>query len=66
LTLPRDSLVGLGNALYLIFKFAVAHRQSFDNDICAIRHIQATRARKKQTLTNFEAVFGHHAPPLLK
>src|SRR6516225_2803890 len=59
LTLAYDSLVGLGDALYLIFKFAVAHRQSFDDDICAVRLVQATRFRKKQTLTNLEVVFWH-------
>jgi len=37
------------NALYLIFKFAVAHRQSFDDDMRALPHIQACR---KQTRTN--------------
>ena len=66
LTLAHDSLVRLGDALYLIFKFASAHRQSFDDDIRAVRHIQATRVRNKQTLTNLEVVFGHYAPPLHK
>jgi hypothetical protein len=59
LTLAHDSLVGLGDALYLILKFAGAHRQSFDDDICTVRLVQATRFRKKQTLTNLEVVFGH-------
>ena len=59
LTLAHDSLVGLSDALYLILKLAGAHRQSFDDDICAVRHVQATRFRKKQTLTNLEVVFGH-------
>ena len=44
------------NALYLIFKFGVAHRQSFDDDIRALPHIQACR---KQTHTNLE--FMHDA-----
>jgi hypothetical protein len=49
--------VWLTNALYLIFKFAIAHRQSFDDDIRAIRHIQA---RRKQTRTNLEFVHDTH------
>jgi hypothetical protein len=60
LTLAHYAFVSLSKALYLIFKFAVAHRQSFDDDIRAIRHIQANRARRKQTLTNLE--FVHDAP----
>src|SRR5215469_18540487 len=57
-TLADHAFVSLSNALYLIFKFAVAHWQSFDDDIRAIRHIQACR---KQTRTNLE--FVHNAPP---
>ena len=38
-TLADHAFVSLGNALYLIFKFAVAHRQSFDDDIRALPHI---------------------------
>src|SRR6516162_8300504 len=52
-TLAYHAFVWLSNALYLIFKFAVAHRQSFDDDIRATRHIQACR---KQTRTNLEFV----------
>ena len=37
-TLADHTFVWLSKALYLIFKFAVAHRQSFDDDIRAIRH----------------------------
>src|SRR6516164_11396416 len=59
-TLADDVFVWLTNALYLIFKFALAHRQSFDDDIRAILHIQACR---KQTLTNLE--FVHNAPQQL-
>ena len=66
MTLAHDTLVGLSDALYLIFKFAVAHRQSFDDDIRAVRNIQASRASKKQTLTNLEVVLGHDTPPLHK
>src|SRR5262249_28603011 len=56
-TLADHAFVWLGKALYLIFKFAVAHRQSFDDDIRAIRHIQACR---KQTRTNLEFVHNAH------
>ena len=56
-TLADHAFVSLGNALYLIFKFAVAHRQSFDDDIRAIRHIQACG---KQTRTNLEFVHNAH------
>jgi hypothetical protein len=55
--LPDHAFVWLSKALYLIFKFAAAHRQSFDDDIRAILHIQACR---KQTRTNLE--FVHDAP----
>jgi hypothetical protein len=40
----------------LIFEFPVTHRQSFDDDIRAIRHIQAW----KQTRTNLEFVHNAH------
>ena len=56
-TLADHVFVWLTNALYLIFKFAAAHRQSFDDDIGAIRHIQA---RRKQTRTNLEFVHDIH------
>src|SRR5262249_18557680 len=56
-TLADHAFVWLSKALYLIFKFAVAHRQSFDDDIRAIRHV---RARRKQTLTNLEFVHNAH------
>src|SRR6516165_10769136 len=57
-TLADHVFVWLSKALYLIFKFAVAHRQSFDDDIRAMPHIQACR---KQTRTNLE--FVHDVPP---
>src|SRR6516162_74445 len=60
-TLADHVFVWLTNALYLIFKFAAAHRQSFDDDIRAIRHIQA---RRKQTLTNLEFVHDTLPQPL--
>jgi len=56
-TLAHHAFVSLSNAPYLIFKFAVAHWQSFDDDIRAIRHIQALR---KQTRTNLEFVHNAH------
>src|SRR5215469_5043600 len=56
-TLADHAFVSLGNALYLIFKFAVAHRQSFDDDIRALLHIQACR---KQTRPNLEFVHDAH------
>jgi hypothetical protein len=36
-TRAHDALVGLGDALYLVSN-SPAHRQSFDDDICAVRH----------------------------
>jgi hypothetical protein len=35
-TLADHAFVSFSNAHYLIFKFAVAHRQSFDDDIAAV------------------------------
>jgi len=62
LTLAHDALVGLSDALYLIFKFAVALWQSFDDNIRSVRHIQTHRARRKQALADLE--FVHDVPPL--
>ena len=56
-TLADHTFVWLSNAPYLIFKFAVAHRQSFDDDIRAMRHIQLCR---KQPCTNLEFVHDAH------
>ena len=55
-TLADHAFVWLSKALYLILKFAVVHRQSFDDDIRSLPHIQACR---KQTRTNLE--FMHDA-----
>ena len=64
MTLAHDALVGLNDALYLIFKLTVALWQSFDDDIRSVWRVQSTY--KKQTLTKLEFVLGHHAPPLHK
>jgi hypothetical protein len=56
-TLADHVFVRVTNALYLIFKFAVAHRQSFYDNIRTIRHIQT---RRKQALTNLEFVHDAH------
>jgi hypothetical protein len=61
LTLAHDALVRLIDALYLIFKFAAALRQSFDYDIRSVRGVQANRARRKQPLADLEFVLGHDA-----
>ena len=58
-TLAHHAFVSLSNAPYLILKFAVAHRQSFDDDIRALPHIQACR---KQTRTNLEFMHDAHRP----
>src|SRR5215831_10457467 len=57
-TLADHAFVWLSKALYLILKFAVVHRQSFDDDIRSLPHIQACR---KQTRANLE--FVHKRPP---
>src|SRR5215472_15197467 len=57
-TLADHAFVWLSKALYLILKFAVVHRQSFDDDIRSLPHIQACR---KQTRANLE--FVHNGPP---
>ena len=50
LALAHDALVRLVDALYLIFKFAVVLRQSFDDDIRSPRYvdraIERTRTRR--------------------
>ena len=61
-TLADHAFVWLSKALYLILKFAVVHRQSFDDDIRSLPHIQACR---KQTRTNLEFMHdAHHAVTL--
>ena len=61
-TLADHAFVWLSKALYLILKFAVVHRQSFDDDIRSLPHIQACR---KQTRANLEFVHdAHHAVTL--
>jgi hypothetical protein len=54
-----SALVRLIDALYLIFKFAVVPRESLDDNIRCVRHIQTNRACKKQPLANLEFVLGH-------
>jgi len=61
LTFTHDPLVKLVDALYLIFKFAVALWQSFDDDICSARQVLCSRAYKKQVLADLEFVLGHNA-----
>ena len=61
-TLADHAFVWLSKALYLTLKFAVVHRQSFDDDIRSLPHIQACR---KQTRTNLEFMHdAHHAVTL--
>src|SRR5215472_3468355 len=61
-TLADHAFVWLSKALYLILKFAVVHRQSFDDDIRSLPDIQACR---KQTRTNLEFMHdAHHAVTL--
>jgi hypothetical protein len=43
----------------LILKFVISLWQSFDDNICALRHFRVNRARKKQTLANLKFVLGH-------
>jgi len=61
LTLAHDALARLADALYLIFKFAVMPRQSFDDDIRSGRNVQTNRAYKKQPLADLEFMVGHNA-----
>jgi hypothetical protein len=60
LTLPGNPLVIVSKTLYLIFKFAVALWQPFDDDIRSVRSVES--ALKKQTLTKLEFVLGHNRP----
>jgi hypothetical protein len=61
-TLADHAFVWLSKTLYLILKFAVVLRQSFDDDIRSLPHIQACR---KQTRTNLEFMHdAHHAVTL--
>jgi hypothetical protein len=64
LTLAHDAvLVRLIEALYLIFKLAVARRQSLDHYICLVRDVQVNRVRGKQPLAELESV-RHNADTL--
>ena len=56
LAFARDALVRLVDAFYSIFKFTVALRQSFGDDIRAARH--GKRTFKKYSLADFEFVHG--------
>ena len=65
LTLAHDAaLVRLIEALYLIFKLAVARRQSLDHYIRLVRHVQVNRVRGKQPLAELESVLRHNADTL--
>jgi hypothetical protein len=63
-TLAGDALVRFSDALYLIFKLAVALWQSFDHDIRSVRRVQGTY--KEQTLTDLKFVLGHNVVALHK
>jgi hypothetical protein len=56
LTFAHNALVWLSETLYLIFKFALPHRQSLDHYIRAVWNTEAHRPCGKQTLTNLEFV----------
>ena len=58
MTLTGDPLVIVSKTLYLIFKFAVALWQPYDDDIRSVRCVESTL--KKQTLTKLEFVLGHN------
>jgi hypothetical protein len=60
LALAHNALVWLNKTLYLIFKFAVPHRQSLDDDIGDVWNTETHRPCGKQTLPNLE--FVHDAP----
>ena len=65
LTLAHDAaLVRLIEALYLIFKLAVARRQSLDHYIRLVRHVQVNRVRGKQPLAELESVLRHNTDTL--
>jgi hypothetical protein len=65
LTLAHDvALVRLIEACYLIFKLAVARRQSLDHYVYLVRDVQANRVRGKQPLTELESVLRHNADTL--
>ena len=58
MALAGDAFVRFSDALYLIFKLAVALWQSFDHDIRSVRRVQGTY--KEQTLTDLKFVLGHN------
>ena len=64
MTLAGDALVRFSDALYLIFKLAVALRQSFDHDIRSVRRVQGTY--EEQPLTDLKFVLGHNVVALHK
>jgi hypothetical protein len=65
LTLAHDvALVRVIEALYLIFKLAVACRQSLDHYICLVRDVESNRVRRKQPLAELESVLRHNTDTL--
>jgi hypothetical protein len=65
LTLAHDAaLVRLIEALYLIFKLAVARGQSLDHYVCLVRDVQVNRVWGKQPLAELESVLRHNADTL--
>ena len=62
LTLAHNALIWFGKILYLIFKLAIAFRQSFYDHVGSFRHIQTCGACRKQTFTDLESVLGHDTP----
>jgi hypothetical protein len=62
LALAHDAaLARLIDALYLIFKLAIARRQSLDHNVYFVRDVQANRVRRKQPLADLEFVMRHDA-----
>ena len=59
LTFAHGAVVVPVDTFYLILKFVISLRQSFDDNICPLRHFRVNRAHKKQPLANLKFVLGH-------
>jgi hypothetical protein len=57
-TFFHDALVWLGGTFYLIYKLAVAFRQSSCDDACPSCNLQAGDWNKKYCLTDIELMHG--------
>ena len=66
LTLASDAFVKIIDVPYLIFKLAIAFRQSLDDDIRSVRQVFRSMTNRKQVLADLEFVRDHDLRPPLR